>query len=78
VVGGLAGRHHQRRLAPVTGAEPTARLADMAVHGVAGDVQATPDLLGPEVLGDEPQALALARRQPLDRLLHVLVQSPHG
>jgi hypothetical protein len=50
----------------------------VAVHGVARNVQAASDFLGPEVLGDQAQALAFARRQPLDRLFHALVQSPHG
>jgi hypothetical protein len=47
----------------------------VAVDGVLGDPQATGDLLGVKVLGDQPQAFALTRRELLDRVLVVCI--PH-
>jgi hypothetical protein len=47
----------------------------MAVDGVLGDAQPARDLLGLQMLGDQPQAFTLARRQPLDRTL--IAEIPH-
>ena len=56
---------HSRR--PVGDAELANRLLDVPVHGLGCDLQPPPDLLGGPVLRGQFQALALARRQPIER-----------
>jgi hypothetical protein len=47
----------------VVHAETLARLVEMGVHGVLGDLQFAGDLLGGQVAVDQPQALPLTRGQ---------------
>jgi hypothetical protein len=62
----LGDEQHQGRFAPGRGAQPAARLVQVGVDGVLRDVEAARDLFGAQVLGDQSQAFAFARRQPFD------------
>jgi len=73
----VMGEDAARGLVAVGGAEPLAGLVDVPVDGVLGQPQGPSDLLGAHMLVDQAQAVALARRQPLD-VLAGLVGSPLG
>lgn len=57
------GHQQTGRFTPTCGAKAPARLAQIAVDGVLGDLQFSGDFLGLHSLCDEAQTLALARRQ---------------
>ena len=57
------GRQEPRGVKSVLHPEAMARLVEVAVDRVLGDAEATPDLLGAQMIMDQPQALALARRE---------------
>ncbi len=76
--GVVPGGEQPGRLVAIVDSQPMARLIDVGVDGVFGDSQPPGDLLGAEVLMDQPQALALARSQLLDRLSVGLCTPTHG
>ncbi len=51
---------------------------EMAINRMLGDAQAASDLFRMEVIGDQTQTLALARRQPIYRLWIVSVPHKRG
>lgn len=55
--------------------QPTPGLIEVAVDGMLGDAEAAGDFLGVQVIGDQPEALALARCQPFYRRRVVVI--PH-
>lgn len=57
-------------------AQPSPGLVEVAVDGVLRNPQAAGDLLGVQVLGDQPETLPLTRGQALDRQWVVLL--PHN
>lgn len=69
--GGLVGGEAQGGFAAVGRAHAPARLAQVAVDRVLGDVQLAGDLLGLQMTGDETQTLPLTRGQALDTKLVV-------
>ena len=67
-----------RCLIAVLDAQALARLVEMGVDGVLGDAELAADLLGAQMVMDQPQALAFARRQQLDGLGGRLSQLAHA
>jgi hypothetical protein len=61
-------RQEARGLVAVVDAQTLAGLVQMSVDGVLGNAELTADLFGAQVIVNQPQALALARRQQLDCL----------
>ena len=50
----------------------------MGVDGVLGDAETPRDLLGREMLIDQPQAFPLARGQKIERPFRAAFGFPHG
>jgi hypothetical protein len=74
----LDGEHHEGRLAPVGGVEPTPALADMPVDRMARDAESATDFLGAQMLGDEAQAFPFARGKARDSAFQSGVRLVHG
>ncbi|MEO7751346.1 MAG: hypothetical protein ABIS09_08505, partial [Sphingomicrobium sp.] len=62
-----------RRLRAAFDAEHVKRLADTLVDGMRRNSKLGRNLLGQEVLVDEPKAIELSRRQPFESRLHHVV-----
>ena len=62
------GGQQAGRLIAILHAQPVAGMVQVGVDGVLGNAELTADLLGTQVVMDQPQALALAGRQQLDGL----------
>jgi hypothetical protein len=71
------GRQQARGLVAVLHAQAMARLVEVRVDGVLGDAEPAADLLGAQVVMDQPQALPLSRGEQLDRLAGRLLGLAH-
>jgi hypothetical protein len=66
-------RHEASGLGATLDAENGKCLADALVDGVRGNAELAGDLLGRQMLVDQPQAIQLSGGQPSDSLVNVLV-----
>ena len=74
----LEGGHAPRRVVAVLGAQALARLVQMGIDGVLGDAEAAADLLGAQVLVDQPEAFPLTRGEQVHGLVLQSRRRPHG
>ena len=63
----LPGEQQTGGVAAAGDAQTPARLVEVAIDRVLGNAEPARDLIGMEMLGDQTQALALARREPFYR-----------